>query len=48
MTAKVVDLCVVRTCDRFKVDLLPRYRQWKYRFYEDEGGKEHKRQHKDG
>jgi phenol 2-monooxygenase len=41
--SKIVDLSVVHTCDHLKMDLLPRYTQWKYRFYEDEGGKEHKR-----
>jgi hypothetical protein len=40
---KVVDLFVVHTCDRLKMYLLLHYGQWKYRFYEDEGGKEHKR-----
>jgi hypothetical protein len=38
---------LVHTCDRLKVDHLPRYKQWKYRFYEDEGGKVHKRRRKD-
>ena len=43
MMAKVIDLFVGCTCDRSKVDLLPRYREWGCRFCEDEGGKEYER-----
>jgi hypothetical protein len=39
---QVVDLFVIHTSDHLRVDMLPQFKQWKYRFYEDEGGKEHK------
>jgi len=40
---KIVDLLVVHTSDHLQMDLLPQFKQWKYRFYEDENGKEHQR-----
>jgi phenol 2-monooxygenase (NADPH) len=40
---RVVDLFVLHTGDHLKMDLLPQFRHWKYRFYEDEGGREHRR-----
>lgn len=32
---KVVNLFVLHTCDHLKLELAPKYEQWKYGFYED-------------
>ena len=40
---RVVDLFIIHTSPHLDVAILPQYRAWKYRFYEDEGRQEHQR-----